>query len=176
MRKLRTEELQRLSPADYREASKLPVAVILDQVRSMHNVGSVFRTADAFRIGQLWLCGITPRPPHREIHKTALGAEDTVPWHEAPDAASAASALKSQGYRILCIEQTDRSIPLPALRLDPQQPVAVVFGHEIDGVSEAVLALADAAVEIPQHGTKHSLNVSVAAGIVLYALAQQLGS
>lgn len=169
MRKLKLEELNRLSPEAYKAAQKHRITVVLDNVRSMHNVGSILRTADAFRIEKVYLCGITPKPPHREIRKTAIGAEESVDWEAAAEADVLIDSLKSAGYRILCIEQTDGSVPLHTFEAD-DRPLAVVLGHEVDGVSGSVVAAADLALEIPQFGTKHSLNVSVAAGIVLHHL------
>ncbi len=172
MRKLKLEELNRLSIAEYQEADKHPVVVVLDNVRSMHNVGSVFRSSDAFRIEKLYLCGITPKPPHREIRKTAIGAEESVAWESHPDALSLVQSLQSEGYQIACIEQTDNSIPLHTFQ-PGDQPVAIILGHEVDGVSQSVAEVADVALEIPQFGTKHSLNVSVTAGIVLHHIVVQ---
>lgn len=172
MQKLKLEELNRLSIAEYQEASKHPVVVVLDNVRSMHNVGSVFRSSDAFRIEKLYLCGITPKPPHREIRKTAIGAEESVAWESHPDTLSLVQSLQSEGYQIACIEQTDNSIPLHTFQ-PADQPVAIILGHEVDGVSQSVAEVADVALEIPQFGTKHSLNVSVTAGIVLHHIVVQ---
>ncbi|RMG74871.1 MAG: TrmH family RNA methyltransferase [Bacteroidetes bacterium] len=171
MRKLSVTELNRLSMEDYQAAAKRPLVVVLDQVRSLHNVGSVFRTCDAFRVAKVYLCGITPQPPHREIRKTAIGAEESVAWEGRADTGALLDELIAEGYEVLVAEQTDQSVMLPDFRPQPGQAYAVVFGHEIDGVSEAALSRARAALEIPQGGTKHSLNISVAAGIVLYALS-----
>lgn len=171
MRKLTVTELDRLSLAAYQAVPKRPLVVVLDQVRSLHNVGAVFRTCDAFRIEKVYLCGITPQPPHREIRKTALGAEESVAWEGRADTGALLDELIAAGYEVLVAEQTDQSVALPAFRPQPTQPYAVVFGHEVEGVSEAALARASTALEIPQSGTKHSLNISVAAGIILYALA-----
>jgi tRNA G18 (ribose-2'-O)-methylase SpoU len=173
MRKLRMEELGRLSPDAYRLAPKFPLRVLLDNVRSMHNVGAIFRSADAFRVSHLHLCGITPRPPHRDIHKTALGAEETVPWSQHEDLLPLLDQLKAEGYVLLCVEQAEGSVALPAFPVQARTRYAVIFGNEVEGVSAEAVARCDAAVEIPQYGTKHSLNVSVAAGIVLYHLATQ---
>lgn len=164
------QELGRLSAADFQQVSKLPLVVVLDNIRSMHNVGSVFRTADAFRVEKLVLCGYTPQPPHRDIHKTALGATDTVAWEHAATTLQAVQQLQAQGYRLLAVEQTTESVPLTGYRWDGQQPLALILGNEVEGVSDEVLAVCQQAVEIPQEGTKHSLNISVAAGIVLYHL------
>lgn len=170
MRKRTMHELGRLSAEDFKQVPKLPLVVVLDNIRSMHNVGSVFRTADAFRVAKLVLCGYTPQPPHRDIHKTALGATDTVAWEYAATTLAAAQALQAEGYRLLAVEQTTEAVPLTSYRWDGQQPLALILGNEVEGVSDEVLALCQQAVEIPQEGTKHSLNISVAAGIVLYHL------
>jgi 23S rRNA (guanosine2251-2'-O)-methyltransferase len=172
MRKLGMDELNRKSVNEFRESEKCPFVVVLDNIRSMHNVGSVFRTGDAFLIRAIYLCGYTPRPPHRDIHKTALGATETVAWEYFPSAASAVSALKENGYTVLAVEQVEGSMPLQSLTVQHSGPLAVVFGNEVDGVNEEVLALCDGSVEIPQFGMKHSLNVSVAAGIVLWELVR----
>lgn len=170
MHKTANEELGRLSIEEYRKAGKIPVVLVLDQVRSLHNVGSAFRTADAFRCAGIILCGITGTPPNREIHKTALGAEESVSWKYYPDTPAALRDLRESGYTIVAIEQTSDSIPLQAFKTTDDQKLALVFGHEIDGVSDQALSLAHAAIEIPQHGTKHSLNVSVCIGVVLWEL------
>jgi tRNA G18 (ribose-2'-O)-methylase SpoU len=166
------EELGRLSAEEAKTTTKLPLVVVLDNVRSMHNVGSVFRTADAFLVGQMALCGYTPQPPHRDIHKTALGATETVAWQYYPTTLEAVMALKQQGYSVVAVEQTTSSVQLPAFEWNGHKPLAIVFGNEVEGVSNEVLALCDAAIEIPQFGMKHSLNISVAAGIVLYRLME----
>jgi tRNA G18 (ribose-2'-O)-methylase SpoU len=173
MRKVPIEEMSRLSVEAFQAAPKRPVVILLDNVRSMHNVGSVFRSADAFLIEKVYLCGITPTPPHREIRKTAIGAEQSVDWAHHPEIVPLLQQLKAEGYQLLAVEQTEPRTLLPDFRPSPQQKYAVILGHEIHGVSEEALALVDASLEIPQHGTKHSLNVSVAAGIVLYALTAQ---
>ena len=169
------EELGRLSAQAFKEAKKLPLVVVLDQVRSMHNVGSVFRTADAFLISRIVLCGYTPQPPHRDIHKTALGATETVEWSYAASTLEAVQALKQAGYLLVAVEQTAGSMPLADFAWDGRQPLVVVLGNEVEGVQQDVLDVCDAAVEIPQAGTKHSLNISVAAGIVLYDLFRKSG-
>ena len=170
MRKLSIDELNRMSVTDFKTAPKVPVTVILENVRSMHNVGSVLRTADAFRVEKVYCCGITPTPPHREIRKTAIGAEESVDWEKREDILPLIQELKDAGYMILSIEQVDQSVSLSSFEADPEGRYAVVLGHEIQGVSDAVIALSDYALEIPQFGTKHSLNISVATGIVLYKL------
>lgn len=176
MRKLRLQELNRLSTEAFQAASKLPIVVVLDNIRSMHNVGSFFRTADAFRCEKLLLCGITATPPHRDITKTALGADRSVSWEYCADTTAAMKALKDQGYTLIGVEQTTGSLSLQQFSL-PENPTAIIFGNEIDGIQSEVLELCNACVEIPQAGTKHSLNVSVAAGIVLWHVcAPQLSS
>lgn len=169
-RKLTMQELGRVAPADYAKGLSSHVTVLLDDVRSRHNVGSIFRTADAFGVERLLLCGFTPCPPHREIEKTALGATSSVPWSHEPDAASAIHRLRVEGYRVIAVEQTLSAIPVNQLEIDTEVPVALVFGNEVSGVSEAVIAAAEACVVVPQRGAKHSLNVSVCAGVVLHAL------
>ena len=171
MRKLPVEELNRLSLEEYHKAPKFPIVCVLDNVRSMHNVGSVFRTADAFRLERLYLCGITPKPPHREIRKTAIGAEHSVPWESCEDPLVLAKELKAQGWILLAAEQTEGATLLHSWKPDPNEKYALFLGHEIDGVSQEVINLCDRSIEIPQYGTKHSLNISVAAGICLYHLA-----
>jgi tRNA G18 (ribose-2'-O)-methylase SpoU len=168
MRKLQNSELNRLTPEEFKETEKIPCIVVLDNVRSLNNIGSVFRTCDAFLVEEIYLCGITATPPHRDIHKTALGATETVKWQYFDETLAAVLNLKSQGYRIIAVEQVDESINLNDLEIDRNQKTALVFGHEINGVDENVVKIADACVEIPQHGTKHSLNISVCAGIVIW--------
>ncbi len=170
-RKLSMDELDRVSPAEHFARTKRPVRFVLDDVRSRHNVGSVFRTADAFGLEGITLCGFTPMPPHREIDKTALGATDSVPWEHAPDAAQAVAALQAAGYLVLAVEQTVEAKPLDQVASRVDQPIALVFGNELHGVSDAVIAACDGCVVIPQTGSKHSLNVSVCAGIVAWWLA-----
>lgn len=172
MRKLSMEELHRLSKDQYKEVPKLPVVVVLDNIRSLSNVGSVFRSADAFRIGELFLCGITACPPHREIHKTALGADETVPWRYFATVEEACKELRSLGYRIYAVEQVEGSLMLQDFMVEPN--TAFILGNEVDGVSDEALPYCDGAVEIPQQGTKHSLNVSVCSGIIMWHLSQQL--
>lgn len=170
MRKLGMDELQRLSVNEFRESEKTPVIVVLDNIRSMHNVGSVFRTADAFLVRGIYLCGYTPQPPHRDIHKTALGATETVEWKYFVSAEEAVRSLKDSGVRVYAVEQTEGSVALPEFSL--RGPLAVVFGNEVSGVSAEALALCDGAIEIPQWGMKHSLNISIAAGIVIWELVR----
>ena len=163
-------ELNRKTVDEFRQAEKFPVVVILDNVRSMHNVGSVFRTADAFLVSGIWLCGYTPRPPHRDIQKTALGATETVRWQYAEKTADAISVLKGEGYRVFAVEQVEKSVELQDFSFAREEKLAIIFGNEVTGVDEELLALCDGFVEIPQFGMKHSLNISVAAGIVLWEI------
>lgn len=167
-RKLKITEMGRISPEEFKVAPKLPLTVVLDNVRSLHNVGSVFRTADAFRIERLVLCGITAVPPHPELHKTALGAEFTVDWQHVDNPVEAVKNLRSAGYTVFAVEQAEGSVMLDRLQLDPSRKYAVVLGNEVKGVQQEAIDRCDGCIEIPQHGTKHSLNVSVAAGIVLW--------
>ena len=168
MRKLTMPELNRLNVDDYHNVKKLPVVIVLDNVRSMENVGSFFRTADAFRMKAIYLCGITARPPHREIHKTALGADESVEWRYFETTSEACEHLKSNGYRIFAVEQVKDSVALE--EFDAPEKSAYIFGNEVEGVDDAVLPYCEQAVEIPQEGTKHSLNVAVSGGIVMYHL------
>ena len=172
MRKLTMPELNRLNVTDYHSVKKIPIIIVLDNVRSMENVGSFFRTADAFRIEAIYLCGITARPPHREIHKTALGADESVDWKYFETTAEACEHLKTMGYRIFAVEQVENSIKLDDFKT-PQKS-AYIFGNEVEGVDEKVLEYCEQAVEIPQKGTKHSLNVSVSGGIIIYHLFNDL--
>ncbi len=174
MRKLTVEELCRMDVTAFRAAEKLPLVVVLDNVRSLHNVGSVFRTADAFRLAGVWLCGITACPPSAEIHKTALGAEDSVSWTYCDDTLQAVERLRAEGYIVLAVEQVEGSLKLDTFRLDPSRRYALVMGNEVKGVRQDVVDAADQALEIPQYGTKHSMNVSVTAGIVMWEFARQL--
>ena len=174
MKKLRTIEMQRLTVEEFREAKKLPLVVVLDDVRSMYNVGSVFRTGDAFRIERVCLCGITSTPPSTEIHKTALGAEDSVAWQYYPSALEAIESLKADGYEVLSIEQAHGSTMLQDFVPLSDKKYAVVFGNEVKGVHQEVVDASDGCLEIPQFGTKHSLNVSVTAGIVIWHFAKNI--
>ncbi len=172
MRKLTMDELGRKSVADFKMANKTPIVVVMDNIRSMHNVGSVFRTSDGFLMDGIFLCGFTPQPPHRDIHKTALGSTETVDWIHYENTTDAVNELKNKGYKVYAIEQTEGSISLEKFKaLYPEVanfPMAFVFGNEVDGVDEQVIALCDGVIEIPQWGMKHSLNISVAAAIVLW--------
>ena len=171
MRKLGMDELGRKTVEEFKQAEKNPVIAVLDNIRSMHNVGSVFRTADAFLIEAICLCGYTPQPPHRDIHKTALGATETVDWLYYPQAADAVLELKQRGYKVYAVEQAEGSILLGQLAVPAGEKIAVVFGNEVEGVQGELLKQCDGCIEIPQFGMKHSLNISVAAGIVLWELA-----
>ena len=173
MRKLKVTEMGRLSLAEYKASEKQPIVVVLDHVRSLYNVGSVFRSSDAFCIEGVVLCGITARPPHSEIHKTALGAEESVEWKYFERTEEALSWLKQQGYTVLAIEQCEGSTMLQDFQRQPGEKYAVVLGNEVKGVQQQVVDLCDGCLEIPQYGTKHSLNVSVAAGIILWHLSKK---
>lgn len=170
MRKLANAELNRKSVEEYRNTSKIPLIVVLDNVRSLNNIGSVFRTCDAFMIESLYLCGITATPPHREIQKTALGATESVQWYYVEDTLQALTHLRNEGYILCAVEQTENSILLHDFKPEEGKKYAVVFGHEINGVDQHVVNACDISIEIPQLGTKHSINVAVSAGIVLWEL------
>ena len=170
------DELGRIAPQAYGQADRLPVIVVADRVRSLHNVGSLFRTCDAFGAAELWLCGITAVPPNREIHKTALGAENSVPWCFFERTEAAVEALQADGYTVLAVEQVENSIPLETFRPEAGKKYALILGNEVDGVSDGVLSRCDGAIEIPQAGSKHSLNVSVAAGVVLWEVFRRLNA
>lgn len=174
MKKLRIEEMGRISPQEYAKAGKRPIVVVLDNIRSMHNVGAIFRTADALRLKGLYLCGITGQPPHAEIHKSALGAEEVVDWWHFDRTQEAIKLLRDKGYTIWSLEQAEGSVMLPNLKeyLGKSQPIAIVLGNEVDGVDQEVIDLSDGVVEIEQYGTKHSMNVSVAGGIVMWYLSE----
>ena len=174
MKKLNILELNRMTLDDYRDADKMPLVVVLDNVRSLHNVGSVFRTSDAYRVEHIFLCGITATPPSAEIHKTALGAEDSVTWRYFKDTGEAVNLLRNEGYTIFSIEQAQGSIALQELHLERGKKYAVIMGNEVKGVQQDIVDMSDACIELPQYGTKHSLNVSVTAGIVIWEFARQL--
>lgn len=174
MRKLKNEELGRLSPEAFRQSQKLPIRVMLDNVRSLNNVGSAFRSGDAFRVDQIILTGITGQPPHREIHKTALGATDHVDWHHEPTTLDAIAKQKSQGWTVVSIEQADHSISLESFMPDPNERYCFIFGNEVFGVEDEAVAASDICLEIPQFGAKHSLNISVTIGVVLWDVASKL--
>lgn len=175
MRKLSMDELNRLSPSQYKEAEKTPIVIVLDNIRSMMNIGSVFRTSDAFRLHSICLCGITACPPNKEIHKTALGATESVDWKFYPNTLDAIDFLLEEGYEIYSIEQAENSISLNHFKPEKSKKYALVFGNEIQGVEQEVINRSHACIEIPQFGTKHSLNISVAAGVVIWDMVNKLG-
>jgi 23S rRNA (guanosine2251-2'-O)-methyltransferase len=166
MRKLSVDEMDRMSVDEFKESEKFPFVIVLDNIRSLNNIGSFFRTADALRAEKILLCGYTQAPPHREITRSALGAEMSVAWEKCPNAAAAVKMLKSRGYKVWCVEQAEGSVLLQNFEPDPATPYAFVFGNEVEGVDDAAIAESDGCLEIPQFGTKHSFNVSVSAGIV----------
>ena len=173
MRKLTVEDLNRIDVETFKRAEKLPLVMVLDNIRSLHNVGSVLRTADAFRIQSVYMCGITATPPSAEIHKTALGAEDSVCWRYYADTLDAVRELQAEGYVVLAVEQVEGSLKLGQFSFDPTRKYALVMGNEVKGVRQDVVDQADQALEIPQYGTKHSMNVSVTAGIVMWEVDRQ---
>ncbi|HTK22254.1 MAG TPA: RNA methyltransferase [Mucilaginibacter sp.] len=168
MRKLKLDELNRASVEEFKTQQKLPIAVVLDNVRSMHNVGSIFRTCDGFAVEQVCLCGITGQPPHREIEKTALGATQSINWTYHTEPLHAIEQLRKEGYKIIAIEQAEKSIMLNQFETAESEKYALIFGNEVNGVSDEVMKVIDACIEIPQFGTKHSFNIVVSAGIVLW--------
>ncbi len=174
MRKLKNEELGRKDVEEFKSTDKNPLVIVLDNVRSMHNVGSAFRTADAFLIEKIYLCGITATPPHREIHKTALGATESVEWSFVDKTSDAILQLKKQGYTILSIEQADKSIDLHEFNPEKDKKYALVFGNEVYGVEDEIVKMSDYVLEIPQFGTKHSLNISVSVGVVVWDLLNKI--
>ncbi|MGG5577831.1 RNA methyltransferase [Myroides sp. C15-4] len=174
MRKLANSELERKSIDEFKSSDKTPIIIVLDDVRSLHNIGSVFRTCDAFLIEKVFLCGITATPPNKEIHKTALGATETVTWEYAKDVVEVVKQLKEEGICVQAIEQVENSVMLTDFQVVDQTKYALVFGNEVKGVSQGVVDLSDGVIEIPQLGTKHSLNISVSAGIVIWELFQQM--
>ena len=173
VKKLKLEELGRISTEEYKTAAKLPIVIVLENVRSLHNVGSAFRTADAFRIDKIFLTGITGQPPHREIQKTALGATESVNWEYYKSVGELVQNLKSEGYSLVAIEQTSESLALQDFTPAVDGKYCLVFGNEVNGVSEEVIEHAHLAIEIPQSGTKHSINVSVCVGIVVWEMAKK---
>jgi 23S rRNA (guanosine2251-2'-O)-methyltransferase len=174
MRKLKLDELSRASVAEFKAGKKFPVAVVLDNVRSMHNIGSIFRTADGFAVEQICLCGITAQPPHREIEKTALGATQSINWIYYADPLEAIKQLRTNGYRIVAVEQAENSTKLQDFNIIDGEKYALIFGNEVNGVSDEVMKAIDACIEIPQFGTKHSFNIVVSAGIVLWDLFSKM--
>lgn len=173
MLKKTMEELERMSPVEFKQTEKLPIVVVLDEVRSMHNVGSVFRTSDGFLIESIYLCGLTPQPPHRDIQKTALGATETVAWKHVTTSQQAIDELKQNGFTVIAIEQVHNSIALNQFKIDKSKKYAIVFGHEVNGVQEEIINQCDFSIEIPQLGSKHSLNISVSAGMVIWEMAKE---
>ncbi|MDA9070597.1 RNA methyltransferase [Flavobacteriaceae bacterium] len=173
MRKLRNNELGRISVSAFKKTTKTPIIVVLDNIRSLNNVGAVFRTSDAFLIEKIYLCGITATPPHREIHKTALGATESVDWEYKENTLALVNELKAQGVVVAAIEQVENSVMLDEFSLDATTKIAIVLGNEVKGVQQEVVSAADYCVEIPQKGTKHSLNISVSCGVVLWDLYQK---
>lgn len=176
MRKLENGELQRKSIADFKEASKTPIILVLDDIRSLHNIGSVFRTADAFLIEKIYLCGITAAPPHKEIHKTALGATETVVWEHHHDVLTVIEKLKNQQVEVYAIEQVENATLLQDFTTEKGKKYALIFGNEVFGVNQQAVEICDGTIEIPQLGTKHSLNISVSAGIVVWDLFVKMKS
>jgi 23S rRNA (guanosine2251-2'-O)-methyltransferase len=174
MKKLQLEELGRITVDEFKDSEKIPVCIVLDNIRSLHNVGSAFRTADAFRLQKIYLTGITGVPPHREIEKTALGATKSIDWEYAESTLAILQRLKTDGYTILIIEQTSESIQLQVFIPESGKKYALVFGNEVNGVSEEAITCGDLAIEVPQHGTKHSLNISVCLGIVTWEIFRKL--
>ncbi len=173
-RKLRNDELNRISVGEFKSTDKMPIIIILDNIRSLNNIGSVFRTADAFLIEAVYLCGITAKPPHREIQKTALGATESVNWKYFNSTIEAIDELKKLGYKIASIEQTENSVLLTDFCIKKNEKIAVIFGNEVSGVEQEVIDLSDLVIEIPQHGTKHSLNISVCVGVVIWDLVNKI--
>jgi len=174
MRKLENSELERKSIEDFKNSQKTPIIIVLDDIRSLHNIGSVFRTADAFLIEKIYLCGITATPPNKEIHKTALGATETVTWEHHTSVLEVIEKLKKENVTTLAIEQVESAIFLQDFEVEDNKKYALVFGNEVHGVSQEAVALCDGCIEIPQLGTKHSLNISVSAGIVVWDLFQKM--
>jgi len=174
MKKLSMSDLNRISKEEFKCSGKMPVIIVLDDVRSAYNVGSIFRTADAFRVSGIYICGISARPPHKDISKTALGATESVEWKYFQDVQEAVMFLKDEGYKVFAIEQVDESISLEQFRPEKESKLALIFGHEVFGVKEGLFPLVDGCLEIPQFGTKHSFNVAISAGIVLWELSRKL--
>ena len=176
MRKLKNEELNRIDVEAFKEADKSPIVIILDNIRSLNNIGSVFRTSDAFLIEKIYLCGITAQPPHKDIRKTALGATESVAWEYKESTVDLVKSLTADGYTILAIEQTENAIMLNNLEIDATKKYALVFGNEVKGVSQEVVDASHSVIEIPQYGTKHSLNISVSAGVVIWDLWSKMNA
>ncbi|RLD45834.1 MAG: TrmH family RNA methyltransferase [Bacteroidetes bacterium] len=176
MRKLRNDELGRVNVEEFKKLEKLPITIVLDNIRSLMNIGSVFRTSDAFTIKEILLCGITAKPPHREMQKTALGATESVSWRYFDNTVDAIKELKANGITVLSIEQADEAKMLDTYEFDFSNEIALVFGNEVKGVSDEVIVLSDDCIEIPQFGTKHSLNISISAGVLIWECFQQYQS
>ncbi|WP_447639860.1 MULTISPECIES: RNA methyltransferase [Chitinophagaceae] len=173
MQKRSMDDLNRISVEEFKQTEKIPLVVIMDNIRSMHNVGSIFRTSDAFLVNRIVLCGFTPRPPHRDINKTALGATETVTWYYKESTLDTVKELKAEGYKVYGIEQVDNGITLENFHFEKNEKIAIVLGNEVEGVNEEVLQQCNGSIEIPQFGTKHSLNVSVAGGILIWEIAKK---
>lgn len=173
-RKLKNSELDRLAPEEYKSAKKTPLIVILDNIRSLNNIGSVFRTADAFRVQRIYLCGITAKPPHKDIHKTALGATESVDWEYVEHAEDVVQKLQQENVVVVAVEQAENAIFLDQFTVDQEKTYAVVFGNEVKGVQQKIVSASDVVLEIPQFGTKHSLNIAVSAGVVVWDLFVKL--
>ena len=176
MRKLKNSELKRLSVDEFKKSNKTPLVIVLDNIRSLSNIGSVFRTSDAFLIEKVLLCGITAKPPHKDIHKTALGATESVTWEYYQNTIEAVKKLKDEGYILVSIEQTEQAVMLQDIEIRKNSKYAIVFGNEVKGVQQEIVNSSDFSLEIPQYGTKHSLNISVSAGIVLWELFKKIKS
>tara|TARA_R110000796_G_scaffold67734_4_gene155471 strand:+ start:74770 stop:75300 length:531 start_codon:yes stop_codon:yes gene_type:complete len=176
MRKLENSELDRLNVEEFKQVEKTPICIVLDNVRSLNNIGSVFRTADAFLIEKIYLCGITATPPHKDIHKTALGATDSVAWEHRESTLELLEELREEGYSSLALEQAENAVMLNDFKVEENKKYALIFGNEVKGVSQEVVSASDLVLEIPQYGTKHSLNISVSVGIVVWDLWSKLKS
>ena len=176
MRKLENSELDRLNVEEFKQVEKMPICIVLDNVRSLNNIGSVFRTADAFLIEKIYLCGITATPPHKDIHKTALGATDSVAWEHRESTMELLEELREEGYTSLAVEQAENAVMLNDFKVEENKKYALIFGNEVKGVSQEVVSASDLVLEIPQYGTKHSLNISVSVGIVVWDLWSKLKS
>lgn len=174
MRKLKNSELNRLTVDEFKQETKIPLIVILDNIRSLNNVGSVFRTSDAFLIEKIYLCGITATPPNKEIHKTALGSTESVAWEYSEDVVSLIKRLKDSNIKVVAIEQTENSVMLQDFKVSKEEKIAVIFGNEVKGVQQTAIDVCDAVIEIPQYGTKHSLNISVSVGVILWDLFKKM--
>ena len=174
MRKLKNSELERLAVKEFKSAKKTPLIVILDNIRSLNNIGSVFRTSDAFLIEKIYLCGITARPPHKDIHKTALGATDSVEWEHVEDTFDLVNKLQDEGILVASIEQAENSVQLHNFTHSKNKKLAIIFGNEVKGVQQKIVSISDYCIEIPQYGTKHSLNISVSCGVVLWELFNKM--